>query len=260
MEKKDLAKADWKQGMKYKAIAEKYGVSLNTVKSWKVRYWNEKEAKECAHKIKKSVQPKQEKLQPKKQGAPKGNTNAKGNKGGGAPKGNKNNYKHGIYEKLTFETMTPEEQELFSDIDFEELVEMRKSVRRCDIEITRFMSKTKEIAERQSGLVVSGVNKSKTEDSEGKIYSSTNTNTTASYDLVLKYDQAVDRAENRKIKMLDKLIKYSIENERLEIEKKRLELLQEKDKRESKEGVLKDNVNYSDGNMKITIKIGDEDI
>lgn len=33
-------------GMKYKDIAEKYGVTLNTVKSWKVRYgWNKK----CVH-------------------------------------------------------------------------------------------------------------------------------------------------------------------------------------------------------------------
>lgn len=33
-----LAEADYVVGMKYKDIAAKYGVSINTVKSWKKRY------------------------------------------------------------------------------------------------------------------------------------------------------------------------------------------------------------------------------
>lgn len=42
----ELAKADYMAGMKYKDIAQKYGVTLNTVKSWKVRYkWNKKNEK-----------------------------------------------------------------------------------------------------------------------------------------------------------------------------------------------------------------------
>lgn len=44
----ELAEADYMSGMKYKDIAEKYKVSINTVKSWKKRYdWNRKK---CAHK------------------------------------------------------------------------------------------------------------------------------------------------------------------------------------------------------------------
>lgn len=36
-----LAEKDYVKGMKYKDIAEKYEVSINTVKSWKKRYgWN----------------------------------------------------------------------------------------------------------------------------------------------------------------------------------------------------------------------------
>lgn len=34
----ELAELDYKTGMKYKDIAEKYGVTVNTVKSWKQRY------------------------------------------------------------------------------------------------------------------------------------------------------------------------------------------------------------------------------
>ena len=34
----ELAEKDYKAGMKYKEIADKYGVTINTVKSWKQRY------------------------------------------------------------------------------------------------------------------------------------------------------------------------------------------------------------------------------
>jgi len=35
----ELAYEDYKKGLKYKEIAEKYGISLNTVKSWRTRHW-----------------------------------------------------------------------------------------------------------------------------------------------------------------------------------------------------------------------------
>ncbi|CAH1853768.1 terminase small subunit [Convivina intestini] len=40
MKKYEEAEQDYLAGMKYKDIAEKYKVTLNTVKSWKSRYWN----------------------------------------------------------------------------------------------------------------------------------------------------------------------------------------------------------------------------
>ena len=54
MEKYELAKLDYKNGMKYKDIADKYEVSLNTVKSWKQRYkWRKDDKKACIQKTKK---------------------------------------------------------------------------------------------------------------------------------------------------------------------------------------------------------------
>lgn len=51
MENYEKAEKDYMAGMKYKDIAEKYGTTINTVKSWKKRYdWNRKEG---AHKNKK---------------------------------------------------------------------------------------------------------------------------------------------------------------------------------------------------------------
>lgn len=73
--------------MKRKDIAIKYGVSVNTVKSWKTRHWNKEE--DAPPKVKK--------------GAPLKNKNAKGH---GAPKRNKNAEKHGFFSKwLPEETM-----------------------------------------------------------------------------------------------------------------------------------------------------------
>lgn len=51
MENYERAEQDYMGGMKYKDIAEKYGTTINTVKSWKKRYgWNREEG---AHKSKK---------------------------------------------------------------------------------------------------------------------------------------------------------------------------------------------------------------
>ena len=97
-----LAEKDYMAGMKYKDIAAKYGVTLNTVKSWKVRYgWN-----------KKSVHTKSEKVctQKKKHGGQPGNKNAVGH---GAPKGNQNAVKHGLFSRY----LPEETRELFYSLD-----------------------------------------------------------------------------------------------------------------------------------------------
>ncbi|MFD2703782.1 phage terminase small subunit [Paenibacillus shunpengii] len=84
-----LAEQDYLDGMKYKDIADKYGVSLNTVKSWKKRHgwFREKGA------------PSDKSVHTKRVGAPAGNQNAKGNRGGAAPKGNQNAKTHGFFSK-----------------------------------------------------------------------------------------------------------------------------------------------------------------
>lgn len=60
-EKYELAEKDYMAGMKYKDIAEKYDVSINTVKSWKTRH---KWSKDAAQK---SVHTKQERVHTKKE-------------------------------------------------------------------------------------------------------------------------------------------------------------------------------------------------
>ena len=99
-----LAEQDYMSGMKYKDIAEKYGVTLNTVKSWKVRYgWN-----------KKGVHTKSEKVctQKRKHGGQTGNRNAVGH---GAPPKNKNAEKFGFFSKYLPEETVSIIQEMPTD-------------------------------------------------------------------------------------------------------------------------------------------------
>ncbi|MGY4559459.1 phage terminase small subunit [Bacillus thuringiensis] len=102
-QKHELAQEDYMQGMKYKDIAEKHDVSVNTVKSWKTRYkWDRK-----------GVHTNDEKVRTQKKiGAPINNKNAVGNSGNknpkwgnknavghGPPKGNDNAVTHGFFRK-----------------------------------------------------------------------------------------------------------------------------------------------------------------
>ncbi|MCY8462622.1 phage terminase small subunit [Bacillus spizizenii] len=89
VEKHIQAYKDYVKGMKYKDLAEKYGVSVNTIKSWKQRHgW---QRKKCA--------PSKKSVHTKKVGAPLSNKNALGNKGG-PPRGNQNAVTHGFFSKF----------------------------------------------------------------------------------------------------------------------------------------------------------------
>lgn len=49
MDNYKLAEVDYNEGMKYKDIAKKYDVSINTVKSWKYRKWNKVAQEKSVH-------------------------------------------------------------------------------------------------------------------------------------------------------------------------------------------------------------------
>ncbi|MCI3983869.1 phage terminase small subunit [Bacillus vallismortis] len=88
-EKHIQAYKDYVKGLKYKDLAEKYEVSVNTIKSWKQRHgWERKKGA-----------PSEKSVHTKKGGQP-GNKNALGNRGGGAPAGNQNAVTHGFFSKF----------------------------------------------------------------------------------------------------------------------------------------------------------------
>ncbi len=199
MDKKQQAFEDWKNGMKYKEIAEKYGISLSTVKSWAIRYWKKNEPEKVATNEEKVATTTAKKLQPEK------------NKGG-APKGNKNHLKHGIYEKMLFEFLSEQEQEFFLQQEVDEIEECKKMIKFCDLQILKFMKKIKELEQKAGGLVVSGVSKKK--KTEGLQRDTTNTqeeittNTVAVHELILRYNNEIEKAKKQKMKCLEVLLKF----------------------------------------------------
>lgn len=100
VDKRIQAQKDYVKGMKYKDLVEKYGVSINTIKSWK------------------KGAPSEKSVHTKKGGQP-GNVNALGNSGGAAPIRNQNAKTQGFYAKHmpaeTFEIMQDIQE--FSPVD-----------------------------------------------------------------------------------------------------------------------------------------------
>ena len=131
METRDNAFTLYKKGMGCTEIAKKLGVSLNTVKSWKRRYWDAQKgapkkrtpphpkgaSSKCVQKAPQDDKP--------KPGAPLGNVNAVGNHGG-APPGNQNALKHGGWSAVMFGAFSEENQKAIQDctkdVDAEDLL------------------------------------------------------------------------------------------------------------------------------------------
>ena len=123
METRDKAFTLYKKGMGCTEISKKLGVSLNTVKSWKKRYWDAQKgaSSKCAQQDP-AAQPEK---RPNRGGAPKGNVNAVGNHGG-APPGNQNALKHGGWSAVMFGAFSEENQKAIQDctkdVDAEDLL------------------------------------------------------------------------------------------------------------------------------------------
>ena len=142
MDKRDKGYTLYKKGLSCTEISKKLDVSINTVKSWRKRYWTQgadAPAKRPLHPENPPAAPDPE-TRPK-QGAPPGNVNAVG---AGAPKGNRNAVKHGGWSELMFRSWTEEHRQLLDacdeDVDAEELLinELKLLTARCDDKLVLF--------------------------------------------------------------------------------------------------------------------------
>lgn len=189
-----------------KEIAEQLNVSEGTVRSWKNRYkWEQKYNAALQTKQKKDCNV------ANKRGAKKNNQNAVGH---GAPKGNKNNYKHGIYEKMLFVFLSQEEQEFFLQHEIDEITECKNIIKFCDLQILKFTGKIKELEQKAGGLVMSGVSKkrvtvlNKKQSANESCVEQITTNTVAAHELILKYNNEIEKAKKQKIKCLEILFRF----------------------------------------------------
>lgn len=230
MEVRDEAYLDYKRGLKYKEIAEKYDVTISAVKSWASRYWKTKDSKMVAPETKKvatkSSAETSKKLQPsatskpKKRGAPKGNKNTVGNK---------NNYKHGLYSRIYFDTLTEDETDMIKDLrTYSEEDLLVDQIALLTVRERRLMQSIKKYTEGKGGQSLSSVFTSEDkrrfendEDKEeyerrqkekvsngdrlpGTAYH-VNTTTEANYNIIQRLEDALTKVQDKKLKAIESL-------------------------------------------------------
>lgn len=228
--------ADYRKGIKPKALSEKTGVSINTIKSW-IKRDKEKNgaSKKTAIKTKKGAS------STSKKGAPVGNKNAKGNKGGAAPVRNKNAEKHGAYSKIYWDCLDDDEQEMLKDIDGDEEDELVMQIQMFSIRERRLMKRIKHYKELEvdnKGLAICSVSKSKDTsmrldeegrpilDEEAKPYFDTVSERTVTHTAtimtsIMALEAELTKVQRAKTKALDSLAKLRNERRKMEIEEAR---------------------------------------
>lgn len=230
MDNRDKGYTLFKKGLKYKEIAEKLGVPESTVKSWATRYWKKgKVASEKVASKKKKVATEDATGPPKKsRGAPPGNVNSVGNKGGAAPPGNQNNFKHGGYAAILFDTLDEQEQSLIGQMEPNEEQMLVDEINLLTVRERRIMQRIQEY--QKAPVAISSTVRTEhkrafdsPEDEQlyneriqekidakerlpGREYT-THTTTEASYSIVLKLEEALTRCQAQKQRAIDSLNK-----------------------------------------------------
>lgn len=228
---------EYKNGVGPKALAEKYVISINTIKSWIKR--EKAKAEKSAPPKKKSAPSK------KKAGAPKGNKNAAGH---GAPVGNTNALKHGGYSKIYWDSLDDDEREMIEDMPKDDEDLLMEQIQLFSVRERRLMNIIKYYRDLKGGLYVSGAStfedKRKFKDKEEReLYEelirekvekgerlpgtrlSSQTHTGATVDLITRLEKELTSVQSKKTKAIDTLVKLHLERQKLAGETKGNELV-----------------------------------
>lgn len=204
---------DWKSGMKRKDIAEKYQIKVDTLKSWIARDFKKREDEPSP----KEGAPQKEKGVPKKKkGAPKRNKNAVGNKGNPQPR-NQNNFKHGAFSSIYWDTLNEEELLLLENMSYDEEQELENQIALLTIREHRLLQQIKRYKDQQSPLDVEQHLESTTEEQEQLIISKIST-----FEAVSKLESALTQVQGKKTKCIESL--HKIRKDKLEYEEKQKSL------------------------------------
>ena len=235
---------EYKSGIGPKALAEKTGVSINTIKSWIKR--DKAKESQGASPMQKDAPPKKKDAPSKrKPGAPPNNKNAVGH---GAPNGNKNALKHGGYSSIYWDMLDEEEQEMIEDAQQDEEVMLLRQIMLFDIRERRLMKAINQYRAMKGGVYVYGVIRQETkralrDDKEAEEYAnriqekveskerlpgeaySLQTTTSSTVDLVARLERELTSVQSKKTKAIDSLAKLRLEKQKLEGESKGNELV-----------------------------------
>lgn len=225
--------ADYRKGEKPKALSEKTGISINTIKSWikRDKAKNASTKKDAPH-TKKGAPEK------RKRGAPVGNRNARGNKGGAAPLRNHNAEKHGAYSTIYWDSLDDDELSLIEEMDDNEEANLIMQIQMFSVRERRLMQRVKQYKDLEitnKGLGISSISKTKDTnmrlddegkpilDEEGKpifdtVSERTVTHTATIMSSIMALESELTKVQRAKTKAIESLAKIRLENERLGIE------------------------------------------
>lgn len=231
MDLRENIRKDYLKGTKPKALHEKYGISINTIKSWIKRgNWGKEES---APRLKENAS------QKRARGAPIGNKNAAGH---GAPVGNHNAFKHGAYAAVYLDVLDDEEKLLLQDMSDNEdqlLVEqiaifslrerrILKAINEYRSKGEQYISGAMRIEDKRifsckadELLYMDKINK-KVKNGErlpGNAFNQT-TNTSATIDLLTRLERELTAVQGKKTKAIDSLAKLRLEKQKIAGESK----------------------------------------
>jgi uncharacterized protein YjcR len=141
---KDAILKEHKAGASPAVLAERHGVPLGTIKSWIYRDKVASKQKQDASQKANRMQPGTASQKPSQRppGAPKGNKNAVGNRGGpGGPPGNKKAVSTHEHESIIFEILPEEDQNAWLRINTDKLAQLDTEIRICEIRERRMLQR-----------------------------------------------------------------------------------------------------------------------
>lgn len=211
-------------------IAEALGVDPAKIAKWK-----------CMDKWKEAMENK-----PKKQGAQKGNQNAKGH---GAPPRNKNAQTHGAYSTVYFDELTEEEKKLIESVTLDASENMLRELQTLIAKENDLKKRIAELNSNDTGelfvdRVVEMRTPKKAEDSDPYgTYTRENTGgsskpplgvdmettiKSSAFERAMKLEAELNKIHGRIIKLLDSIKSYELEQRRISLEERRYTLMKQK--------------------------------
>ncbi len=168
----------------------------------------------------------------KTRGAPKGNNNAKGNRGGaGAPLKNKYALATGEYETISMSDVFDEVELQLMDMETDIYAELENELKYWTIRERRMLKRIKKIEDQKNEFTISSIttteNKTTSDNFQG-ITKGKSTFLKNNLDDILRIEEALTRVQANKLKVIEKLHKLDHDDERLQMEKERLELYKKK--------------------------------
>lgn len=198
---------DYKHGLKYAVIQEKYNISYNKLLCLIRKYkWKRKSNRS-------EVQ--------------KGNKNSVGNKGGpGAEKGNKRAVTTGEYESIYKDVLDDEELELFNNYNIKDKKEeLMNELKLLTIREKRMLKRIADLKNTGKDLTINSItrNKSSTTEYGGMANESSSTYAESTVEKIQRIEEALTRVQESKRKCIEAIHKLELEDNKFELELLRFE-------------------------------------